>query len=397
MLSIALFSECYHPMRNGVVVSVSSFAHMLKLMGHTVTIFTAHHPQQLPEINEGVYRFLSVPVPSRARYPLPLPIASAEVWSALEELPFDIVHANSPMVLGHVARAMTQRRNLPFIFTYHTLIEEYGHYLPLPQGLTRRWAVRVSREFSNSADHIIAPSEHVAERLRFYRVTKPISVIPTGIDIDLIDAVPPADIRARFAIPAAAPLLLYAGRLAREKNLPRLMSMLRIVLSEEPDTHMLLVGGGPFEEEIHTLCAESHLGSRVHMAGFLPREQVFQCMRAADVFVFASLTETQGLVVGEAMACGTPVVAVEAEAECEVITSGVDGLLVPNADEPFAEAVLTLLRDRALHDAMGHRARLRAENLSARLRTEQLLEVYQEVVDNYTPHAGEHHFWAQDK
>ena len=382
MLSIALFSECYHPMRNGVVVSVSSFARVLTAMGHAVTIFTAHHPEQSSEsdLDENVYRFLSVPMPSRARYPLPLPVASARVWSALEELPFDIIHANSPMVLGHVARSLAQHRNLPLVFTYHTLIEEYGHYLPLPRGLSRRWAVRVSREFSNSSDHIIAPSAHVAERLRFYQVVKPITIIPTGIDIDLIDNVPPADIRTRYDIPPDVPLLVYAGRLAREKNLPRLLSAFRLILRTEPDTHLLLVGGGPFEEDICELSEEYGLDAHLHMAGFLPRDQVFQCMRAADVFVFASLTETQGLVIGEAMACHTPVVAVDANAEREVVTSGVDGLLVPNADEPFTEAVLTLLHDDALREKMGQLARQRAESLSARRRTEQLIDVYREVL-----------------
>ena len=378
-LSIALFSECYHPMHNGVVVSVSSFARVLSSLGHDVTIFTAQYPGQ-PVREDHVYRFFSIPMPSRARYPLPLPIAPTPVWEAMESLPLDVIHANAPMVMGHVARTLAQQRHLPLVFTYHTLIEEYVHYLPFPNAMARRWAVRMSREFSNSVDHIIAPSTHVATRLRGYHVVKPITVIPTGIDIDLIDAVPRDDIRGRFAIPPDVPLLVYAGRVAKEKNLPRILGAFREVLGQQPDTHLLIVGGGPFASGIRTLGREYGLEHRIRTTGFVPRETVFQCMKHADIFVFASLTETQGIVVGEAMACGAPVVAVEADATSEVITSGESGLLVPNDDGAFADAVCELLAHPTRRATMAQQARRRAEHLSAQRCTEKLLAVYQEVI-----------------
>jgi len=385
MLSIAVFSECYHPMHNGVVVSVDSFTRVLTEMGHHVTIFTARHPDQDPldDVAQSVIRFPSVTFPNKLRYPLAIPVATGKGRKMLEEQHFDLIHSHSPMLIGHVAVHYQRRRNLPLVFTYHTLIEEYTHYVPLPQPWVRRRAIRLSRNYSNSADHIITPTEHVASRLRRYRVTQPITVIPTGIDIDLMDQVPQCDMRQKYGIPAAVPLLAYAGRLAKEKNIPRVLSAFRLVLNQEPDAHLLLIGGGPYDAVIRELLFQFGVGHRTHMTGFVSREEVTQCLRAADLFVFASETETQGLVLGEAMACGIPVVAVAADATRELITSNNEGLLVPDADGPFAEAVLTLIRQDQSRQEMGHAARARAESISAHRCTERLVQIYDKVLREY--------------
>ena len=384
MLSIAVFTECYHPMRNGVVVSVSSFAHMLAEMGHTVTIFAARHPDQ--DVEEiGVYRLPSVMFPTRARYPLTIPHATGIARKVLREQHFDLIHTHSCMLIGQLALKLHRRRGIPMVLTYHTLMEEYSHYVPLPQPWVRQRAITVSREYSNCTDHIITPTEHVAARLRRYRVTKPITVIPTGIDLDLIDSVPFADIRSAYQIPQDVPLLTYAGRVAREKNIPRLLTTFRLILQQEPDAHLLIIGGGPDEQATRHRCEELGISHRTRITGYIPRERLVQGLRAADIFIFASETETQGLVLGEAMACRIPVVAVAADAQRELIDSGKEGVLVPNADAPFAEAILTLLHDPELRTRMGQLARLRAESISAVRCTLRLLEVYQQVLGNQKP------------
>lgn len=379
MLSIALFSECYHPMRNGVVVSVASFARILANLGHEVTIFTARHPDQ-DNAEIGVCRFPSITFPVRTRYPLAIPIATGEARRMLAEKHFDLIHSHSPMLMGHAAVSYHRRRRIPLVFTYHTLIEEYTHYIPLPQGWVRRRAVHISREYSNAADHIITPTTHVAERLRRYRVVKPISVIPTGVDVDLFDQVPDADIRARYDIPAGVPLVAYAGRIAKEKNIPRVLSAFRLVLNQIPDAHLLLLGGGPYEGSIRRRVEEMGLSACTRMTGFIPRDEIIQGLRCADLFAFASYTETQGLVLGEAMACSIPVVALDVDAPRELVDSGTEGLLVPNEDGPFADAMLTLLRNPSLRHTMGQQARKRADAMSAEQCTARLLDVYLDVV-----------------
>jgi 1,2-diacylglycerol 3-alpha-glucosyltransferase len=379
MLSIALFSECYHPIRNGVVVSVASFARTLAGLGHDVTIFTTRHPEQ-PEDQERVIRFPAILSPTGARYPLALPIPPRAAHAELSARRFDLIHSNSPMLMGQVALWYHRRHRIPLVFTYHTLIEEYTHYIPLPAPLVRWGAIRVSRDYSNAVDHIVTPGLHVADRLRRYAVTQPITVIPTGIDLDFIVDVPAADIRTRYGIPDRVPLLVSVGRVAREKNLTRLVSAFRCVLDRTPDAHLLLVGGGPFEAAIRDQVQALNMAAQVHLTGFVTRDEVVQSLRAADLFVFTSRTETQGLVLGEAMACGLPVVAVSSEAAGEVVADGVEGFLVPDGDGPLAEAILTILGDANLRTAMCGFAGQRADGLSAQHSTERLLAVYQQVL-----------------
>lgn len=379
MLSIAIFSECYHPMRNGVVVSVTSFARELMAMGHRVTIFTVHHPDQAND-EEGVYRFPSITLPMRARYPIAIPMAPVDARKCLDEQHFDIIHSNSLMLMGHVALFYHHRRNVPLVFTYHTLIEEYAHYIPLPEPMVRWRAICISRDYSNSVNHVITPAAHVAERLRRYEVNTPISVIPTGIDIEFLDSVPPGNIRDIYNIPAGVPLLVYAGRMAKEKNLSRLLNAFHLVLQREPDAHLLFIGGGPLEDDLRLMIDDLCIAHRTRLTGFVDREHLIQGVREADLFVFASKTETQGLVIGEAMACGVPVVAVAAEAPGEIISPGCEGLLTADEDEPFAEAILTLLHDAPLRAQMSRQARIHAESLSAQRCTERLVAVYQQVI-----------------
>jgi glycosyltransferase involved in cell wall biosynthesis len=373
MLSIALFSECYYPMRNGVAVSVASFARILAALGHQVTVFTAQHPDSDDE-ETNVFRFPAITLPYPVVYPLAIPIATGKARKLLKYEHYDVLHSNSAMLMGQVALTYHRRRHLPLVFTYHTMIEEYTHYVPLPEAWVRRSAIHISRDYANSADHIITPTRHVADRLRQYRVVQPITVIPTGVDIDLIDQIPDGAFRAAYAIPADVPLLAYAGRLAREKNVPRLLTAFHAL--HHPDAHLVLMGGGPDEAALREQADALGLEGRVIFTGALPRERLIQGLREADLFVFASTTETQGLVLGEAMACRVPVVAVAAMATRELITSGVEGLLVDDADEPFADALHTLLDDAPRRVAMRDAARRRAESVSAAHSTARLLDVY---------------------
>ena len=367
-------------MRNGVVVSVASFAQRMIELGHRVTIFTAHHPDQRgPE--EGVYRFPSINFPSRARYPVAIPWAIGKARRALVQGHFDVVHANAPMLMGHAALWYARRRGLPLVFTYHTLYEEYVHYVPFPRLITRPAARWVSRYYSNEVDRVITPTEHVAARLRDYGVVKPITVLPTGIDLGVIDAGASADVRARYAIPPRAPLLVYVGRLAKEKNITRLLGAFRRVLAAQPDAHLLLIGGGPFTRGLHALAREMGLIDNFHVTGFLERDDVMQALYAADLFVFASLTETQGLAIGEAMACSVPIVTVTSPAAREMVTDGREGLLVDDDDATFADAVLHLIRTPVLRREMAIHARRRAEHLSVAACTDRLLDLYYTAIE----------------
>jgi len=374
-MRIALFTECYHPIVNGVVVSVATFARELRKQGHEVSIYAPVYPGYR-DTEPDVYRLPSISLPTRPRYPLALPFGGIPVLRRLRARPPDIVHAQHLFQTGREARRVARRLGRPLLLTYHTLIHAYAHYVPLPRPLVRALAVRVSRDFPNSTDCVIVPTRSVAELLRSYGVRRPIEVIPTGIDLDLIRATPRRPARARFGVPEAVPLIAYSGRIAREKSLETLIGALARLDSRFRDAHLLLIGGGPWYGRCRQFADSLGMGERVHFTGYLPRTEVFDCLAESQVFAFPSLTDTQGVVVLEAMALGCPPVAVRSGAVADVIRDGTDGLLVEPTSNGLAEGIGAVLGSADFRARLAGQARARAEEFSAGRMAERLAQVY---------------------
>jgi 1,2-diacylglycerol 3-alpha-glucosyltransferase len=374
-MRIALFTECYRPIVNGVVVSVETFAGELKKLGHEVEIYAPAYPGYR-DAEANVHRLPSISPPSRPRYPIALPYGGRFVRRAFEERPPDIVHAQHPFASGREARRLARSVRRPLVFTYHTLIRAYAHYVPLPRPLVRWGAVKVSRDFSNSADVVVAPTRAIREVLRGYGVRRPIEVIPTGIDLDLVRATERKPARSEFGVPEGVPLVAFLGRIAREKSLDVLVQAFALVAEREREAHLLLIGGGPWYEPCRRLAASLGVGERVHFTGYLARERVFDCLAETDVFAFASLTDTQGVAVLEAMALGCPAVVVRSGAVEDVVRDGVDGAIVEPSAEALAEGLCWVLGSDELRERLGGRARERAEEFSAGRMTERLVGVY---------------------
>jgi len=260
------------------------------------------------------------------------------------------------------------------------LIRQYAHYIPLPQPLVRAAAVRVSRGFSNSADHVIVPTESVGELLRSYGVHRPITAIPTGVDLDLIRRRPGLPRRESMGIPRDVPLIAYSGRIALEKNLELLVRAVGCLVHAGSDVHAILIGGGPWEGECRRLLRTEGISDRVHMPGFLPREDLFDWLAEADLFCFTSLTDTQGVAVLEAMALGCPPVAVRSGAVEDVIRDGIDGVLVDADLEALSHSLGTLVGDSARRRELAGRARLRAEDFTAGRMAQKLTHVYEQLL-----------------
>jgi glycosyltransferase involved in cell wall biosynthesis len=386
-MRIAVFTECYHPIVNGVVVSVETFAGELIKLGHQVDIYAPAFPgYRDPESN--VFRMPSVSPPVRVQYPLAIPGSSFLLRRTITTRRPDIIHAQHPFSTGREARRWARRLGRPLVFTYHTLIREYAHYVPLPQPLVRAMAVRVSRGFSNSADCVVVPTTATGDLLRSYGVRSRIEVIPTGIDLELARSAERAPARARFGLPAGVPVVIYSGRIAREKSLDVLVRAFAQVGQRLPDARLLLVGGGPWLEQCQALAQSLHLDSHVHFTGYLPRREVFDCLAESQVFAFASLTDTQGVVVLEAMALGCPPVAVRSGAVADIIRDGVDGLLVEPTPDGLAEGLLRVLEDDDLRRALAGQARPRAEAFSSSRMAARLSQVYQTLLPGGHPAAG---------
>lgn len=378
-MRIAIFSDSYRPVINGAAVAVELLAEELRRR-HEVTIFAPAHPAQRAA-EPGVERFPSYRLPRAPDYPLAIPW-SPRLFRRFEQGAFDVVHAHSPFALGQAARRLARRHGLPLVTTYHTLYTEYLHYArPIPVSWLRPGIVALARSFCNACAAVVVPTEPIREIVRGYGVTTPIEVIPTSAVVSPA----PEDVgypRARFGLPEDAAIVLFAGRLAPEKNLELLLRAFAAARTEPgaAPAHLLLVGGGPSEAALRALAAQLGIGASLTFAGFLPRAELIRCYGGADLFAFSSTTDTQGLVILEAKSAGLPVVSVDAFGPATVVRDGVDGFLVPNDPAPFAAALARLIRDRALRRQMGERAREDALRFSPAAMTARYEALYERVV-----------------
>jgi glycosyltransferase involved in cell wall biosynthesis len=334
-------------MLGGVPTAVETARQGLVALGHDVVVI-APRMRGTPRDEPHVVRVPAVPAPTYPDFALPLPVLPG-LQRAIGRLHLDVFHAHHPFLLGRTARALARRAGRPLVFTHHTLYDKYAHYVPLPRTLVARRAIAWSRRFANSADLVIVPSTALAGRLVAQGVRRPVEVVPTGVDLAVFR--PAADrraVRGALGLPLDRRLLVYVGRLDREKNLGLLLDTFATVARAHPAIELVLVGCGTQETELRGRVTALRVDGRVRFTGGVPAPDVARYYQAGDCFVFTSTTETQGLAVLEAMAAGLPVVAVRATGVEETVVDGVTGLLVPEDRDGLAAAILSLLRDEGL-------------------------------------------------
>jgi glycosyltransferase involved in cell wall biosynthesis len=359
-------------MLGGVPTAVETMRRGLEALGHEVVIVA---PRMAGADDSGapVIRVPAIPAPTYPDFALPLPLGPV-LTRRLLDLGLHVFHAHHPFLLGVSARRLARAASRPLVFTYHTLYERYAHYVPLPAGMVARRAIRWSAAFADTADLVLAPSDFVARRLRAQGVRRPIDVLPTGVDLDRFRPGDRAAARSALELSASDRILLYVGRLDREKNLRFLLDAVSRVAA--PPTRLLLVGRGTLSTTLRRLATGLGLGDRVEFRGGVAPDRVARYYQAADVFVFASTTETQGLAVLEASASGLPVVAVRASGIEEVVAEGVSGLLVPEDATAFAAAVSQLLADADLAAKLAIGGREAAMPLGSTAVVPRLVDAY---------------------
>jgi glycosyltransferase involved in cell wall biosynthesis len=371
-LRVGLFTNNYFPMLGGVPTAVETIRQGLEALGHEVVI-VAPRMAGADDGGRRVIRVPAVPAPTYPDFALPLPLGPL-LDRRLRALDLDVFHAHHPFLLGVSARRLARISHRPFVFTYHTLYDRYAHYVPLPRAMVARRAIRWSVGFASTADLVLAPSDFVARRLRAQGVRRPIEVLPTGIDLDRFRPGDRGAARRALGLGADDRVLLYVGRLDREKNLEFLLDALARVRT--PRARLLLVGRGTQAAALARAAAARCLGGRLELRGGSPPDGLPAYYRAADAFVFTSTTETQGLAVLEAMACGLPVVAVRASGIEEVVAEGVSGLLVPEEVGAFAAAVTQVLADAHLAAKLASGAREAALPLASMALVRRLVTAY---------------------
>lgn len=380
-MKIGIFTDSYKPYTSGVVTSITTFKEEMTRLGHEVHIFAPSYPNYT-DTEENVYRFYSVPSPTNKDYTLAIPVYPGLNF-IVKKLKLDIIHAHSPFTMGRLGMHFSRKYNIPLLLTYHSRYDQYVHYVPVAQDLAREVTIKFSSSFCNHCDHIIVPSADIKEIIADFEVRKPISVIPTGIPLQKFDNGNPGWLREHYDIPEKNKILLFVGRLTKEKNLPFLINAFKKIKKKMPDTTLVLTAQGPLDGELKKLASQLGLNDQdIIFTGALPFETLVNVYYSADLFVFSSLSETQGLVLTEAMAAGLPVVAVRASGVQDMVDDGVDGILTSANMDEFSEAVCRVLGDPELYEKLKANALLKAESLSSRSMALKLQAVYQKLLEN---------------
>ncbi len=381
---VGLFTESYDPIINGVSTSVKTLAAELTAAGHTPVIVAPRYPGFADEGGDPpILRMPSLPTPFAYRF-VPPPLGPAP--AVLRDAVFDVVHTHHPFGLGRHGRRCARSLRAPLVSTNHTFYTEYTHYLPfVPKRAAQAVVSAAMRGYYNSCAAAVVPSRAARRILEGLGGPAPLFVVPTGVPP--APAVMPAAVeqaRKGFSLPPGAPVLLYVGRLAREKNLDLLIdAFARLCAGYDGEERplLLLVGSGPYRDACRRRVREAGITPWVRFAGFLRRAQLAPVYAAATLFVFPSATETQGVVLSEAQSHGLPCVVVGAGGAPEFVRDGVDALVVPAGVADFAHAMGTLLRDA------GRRREMAAAALESPLRptpaemARQMVRVYETARD----------------
>jgi len=384
-MRIGIFTDSYKPYTSGVVTSITTFKEELVRRGHEVFIFAPSYPQDC-EPEENVYRFYSLPSPTNPDFTLAIPVLPG-LNMLVKRLNLDIIHVHSPFTMGRVGLRYSRKYGIPLVFTYHTLYDQYVHYVPVAQDLAKEVVVRYSNDFCNHCHHIIVPTTEVEQILKNYNIRTPITVLPTGVPLNKLQNGDSRWLKSHYPIPQENKVLLFVGRLTKEKNLEFLIRAFRMVKDQYPQTTLVLTAQGPMENELKRLTAQlgMNLDQDVVFTGALPFETLAHVYHSADLFVFSSMTETQGLVLIEAMATGLPVIAISAYGVQDMVDHMVNGILTECDLQEFSNAICTLLGDEVLYNRFKQQALKKAYSMSAENSARKLEEVYLSLMDKYVP------------
>lgn len=379
-MHIVMMTNTYLPHVGGVARSVEGFSGALRDSGNKVMVVAPEFPD-MPEKETDVVRVPAIQRFNGSDFSVRLPVPGL-LTDPLDRFQPDIIHAHHPFLLGDTAMRVASARGIPLVFTHHTLYEEYTHYVSQESGGLKRFVVDLSTGYANLCDHVIAPSQSVAALLQQRGVTAPITVVPTGVHLEPYARRSGKRFRQAHGIPADAFVAGHIGRLAPEKNLMFLARTIAAFLKARPQAWFMVAGAGPLLEEMKAHFGAEGVLDRVRFAGILKGKDLVNAYAAMDAFVFASQSETQGMVLVEAMAAGAPVVAVDASGVREVVQDGVNGRKLALEDPDSFCAALDWIADlpAEARKNLSRNARKTARGMSMPVCAEKLAAVYKSVI-----------------
>jgi 1,2-diacylglycerol 3-alpha-glucosyltransferase len=383
-MKICMMTNTFLPHVGGVARSVHTFSESLRASGNAVLVVapTFEGDEKIPTpIERRVIRLPAIQQFNGSDFSVRLPLT----WTVNPELNAfkpDIVHSHHPYLLGDSALRYAADKNAPVIFTHHTLHEEYTHYVPFDSPALKEFVIELCTQYSNLCDAVIAPSESIASLIKKRGVKTPIEIIPTGIDLQAFSSGRREKFRRAYNLPPNAFVVGHVGRLAPEKNLDYLAAAVVRFLQEHPNSFFLVIGAGPSADGIHQLFKRENLADRLVMPGKKSGKDLYDAYAAMDVFAFSSFSETQGMVLTEAMAAGLPVVALDASGVREVVRDNKNGFLL-NArasQEEFAARLGSIAGDQKLRRRFIAAARRTAEKFSEVISADKAIKLYERVL-----------------
>lgn len=381
-MKILFISDVYFPRVNGVSTSMETYHRNLRLLGHVVHVIAPDYAK--PSSDEtDIMR-----APSRRVLLDPEDRLMSFRWvmnqqTKIRNENYDLIHIQTPFVAHYLGVKLSRMLGIPCVETYHTFFEEYlHHYVPIiPKKVTRYVAKRFSRHQGNSLDGMVVPSRPMLRVLEGYGITTPMEVIPTGIELASFVLGDRAAFRVKHGIPQDQPVMLFVGRVAHEKNIGFLLKVVDRIRHEIPNILFVIAGEGPALKSLEHEVRNLRLSPNVLFIGYLDRHSdLNDCYRAADVFVFSSRTETQGLVLLEAMAQGVPVVSIAELGTRDVLREGAGVWIAQEELTDFSGKVVEMLGDEQGRKALGDAGREYAHEWSAQRQAKRMLDFYQGVL-----------------
>lgn len=337
-MNIVFVTNTFTPHVGGVARSIEAFTRELRGRGHRL-LTIAPEFDEMPAQEQDVIRVPSIHNFNESDFSVVLPLPKG-LTERVEAFAPDIIHSHHPFLLGMTALRLARTLRAPLAFTHHTLYEQYTHYVTSETELASRFIINLATSYANLSDQVIAPSESIAQLLRQRGVKRPLDVVPTGVQAERFACGDGTRFRREHNIDEQAFVVGHMGRLAPEKNLEFLTAAVVCFLTRHEDALFVLVGGGPSEESIRRAVENAGVAGRLCMTGVLQDGALANAMKAMDLFCFASKSETQGMVLTEAMAAGLPVVALDAFGVRDVMRHDHNGRLVTTATtDAFCEAL----------------------------------------------------------
>ncbi len=392
-MRILMISDVFFPRINGVSTSIDTFAKEFKQQGHVVDLIAPEYSHtklqkqvinniQANSVEDWIYRIPSKVVPFDPEDRLMSMKKIKDLLPILQTNKYDVLHIHTPFLAHYAGVWLAKHLNIPVVETYHTFFEEYlYHYVPvLPKSLLKLLARKFSVSQCKQIDHIVVPSQPMADVLKDYGVNTDYAILPTGVDIKKPKENAGLAFRQKYGISSEQPVLVHIGRVAFEKNIDFLLSVTASMVNQLPDVLLVVAGEGPALKHLKSMAEKLNITKNVKFVGYLNRNNDLSgCYQAGDVFVFSSRTETQGLVLLEAMMLGVPVVSTAKMGTKDILINGRGALIAKEEVSDFADKVLKILKDPILMQSLSNEGENYAQAWQPHEMAKRMINLYKNL------------------